>query len=79
MSNLARLILVLALLALATPAVAGENHDLDRARNSTPQTTEVIGADGQIWLVTYRDLDGSGTFNDRNEFISVVLLRPPQR
>jgi hypothetical protein len=39
----------------------------------------MTNADGEIWLVIYVDLDGSGTFNDRREFLDARLLRPAQR
>ncbi len=80
MSNAAKLMLALVVLALAVPAVANRITDLDVvAPNPRAQTTTMIGDDGEIWLVTYIDLDGSGTFNDRREFIDAVLLRPAQR
>ncbi len=62
------------------PAVADPLTELDRiGPNPNVQTTTMPGDDGEIWLVTYIDLDGSGTFNDRREFIDAVLLRPAQR
>ena len=80
MSNVTKLMLALLVLALAVPALAIPNADpnvVDRNRNA--QTTFMPGDDGEIWSVTYVDLDGSGTFNDRREFIDAVLLRPAQR
>ncbi len=80
MSNTAKLMLALLVLALAVPAVAGLNADPNLVNpNQNRQTTTMIGDDGEIWLVTYIDLDGSGTFNDRREFLDAVLIRPAQR
>lgn len=80
MSNVTKLMLALLVLALAVPALAIPNADPNVVdRNNNAQTTIMPGDDGEIWLVTYVDLDGSGTFNDRREFIDAVLLRPAQR
>ena len=80
MSNTAKLMLALVVLALAMPAIANPITEPDsRSPRLTEQTTFFAGDDGEVWLVTYVDLDGSGTFNDRAEFINAVLLRPAQR
>ncbi len=81
MSNATKLILALVVLALAAlPALANPFTEPDLTPpNLVAQTTIMFGDDGEIWLVTYVDLDGSGTFNDRREFLRAELLRPAQR
>lgn len=81
MSNSAKLMLALIVLALAVPVLAAPISELNIVvvPQLRAQTTTMTADDGEIWLVTYVDLGGSGTFNDRREFIDAVLLRPAQR
>ena len=80
MSNAMKIMLALVVLALALPAAADPLTEPDIApMNPRAQTTTMTNADGEIWLVIYVDLDGSGTFNDRREFLDAILLRPVQR
>ena len=80
MSNATKIMLGLVVLALALPAAANPltEPDLD-STHPRAQTTTMTNVDGEIWLVIYVDLDGSGTFNDRREFLDARLLRPVQR
>ena len=78
MSNVAKLMLALVVLALAVPVVANPITDVS-GPNSGPQTTTMNGDDSEIWLILYVDRDGSGTFNDRAEFIAARLIQPAQR
>lgn len=79
MSNAARSILALVVLALAMPVLATGIDELDLAIPPDAQTATVTNGEGEIWLVIYNDLDGSGTFNDRREFLRAILLQGQQR
>ncbi len=81
MSNTMKLMLASVLLVVAVlPALANPLTELVLdSSDLVPQTTIFVDNEGEVWLVTYIDLDGSGTFNDRREFLRAELLRPAQR
>ncbi len=79
MSTATKSILALVVLALAMPALADGISEVDLDIPPNVQTATVTLPGGEIWLIIYIDLDGSGTFNDRRELLRAVLLQGEQR
>lgn len=79
MSTATKSILALVVLALAMPALADGISEVEIDIPPNVQTATVTLPGGEIWLIIYIDLDGSGTFNDRRELLRAVLLQGEQR
>ncbi len=79
MSTATKSILALVVLALAMPALADGISEVEIDIPPNAQTATVTLPGGEIWLIIYIDLDGSGTFNDRRELLRAVLLQGQQR
>ena len=79
MSTATKSILALVVLALAMPALADGISEVEIEIPPNVQTATVTLPGGEIWLIIYIDLDGSGTFNDRRELLRAVLLQGEQR
>lgn len=79
MSTATKSILALVVLALAMPALADGISEVEIDIPPNVQTATVTLPGGEIWLIIYIDLDGSGTFNDRRELLRAILLQGEQR